>query len=405
MTELRVINYYISLFVFPQPSRLHLDYMYPISGSFLSPATTLFSMLAIIGLLFLIVCTAKSHRAISFCFIWFFINLMLESSFFGLALIFEHRTYLPFMPLSLIVMILSYQWMKTKWGVISVTAIICILSLWTFQRNAAWSDQALFWKDNIIKAPTNPRPFYAVGKLLLDKEQSDAAIDYFQTAIKLKSDYRDAHIALGEAFTRTTDYDKAFKHYNMALLITPDDVNVLNQMGNIFIRQARFSTALAYYDKALLIDPNDSATYNNIGNAYYHLNKLHKAIQFYKSALAKNANFPDAYYNLGITFTKQHLYERAIQCYKKVFRLMPNHANAHISLANLFFEINNIDGAIVHYKKALAITPDNAQACYNLGVAYSRRNDLRNAIRFFHKTLKINPDYALARQALRQLNK
>ena len=95
LTQSRIVLYYLSLLVFPHPSRLNLDYDFPISKTILNPPTTLISILIIVGLIGYSIWTAKKRPVLSFCILWYFGNLVIESSIFPLEMVYEHRLYLP----------------------------------------------------------------------------------------------------------------------------------------------------------------------------------------------------------------------------------------------------------------------------------------------------------------------
>jgi hypothetical protein len=95
LTQFRVVLYYVSLLVYPHPSRLNLDYDFPISKSILDPPTTLISIAIIIALIGYSIYTARKRPILSFCILWYFGNLVIESSIFPLEMVFEHRLYLP----------------------------------------------------------------------------------------------------------------------------------------------------------------------------------------------------------------------------------------------------------------------------------------------------------------------
>ena len=97
LTQTRVVLYYLSLIFYPNPSRLNLDHDFPLSYSLFDPFTTFLSLIIIVGLIALGLYLARRQRLISFCIFWFFGNLVIESSVIPLALIFEHRLYLPSM--------------------------------------------------------------------------------------------------------------------------------------------------------------------------------------------------------------------------------------------------------------------------------------------------------------------
>jgi len=95
LTQFRVVLYYITLLIYPHPSRLNLDYDFPISRTIFDPPTTLISILIIAGLIGYSIWTAKKRPVLSFCILWYFGNLVIESSIFPLEMVYEHRLYLP----------------------------------------------------------------------------------------------------------------------------------------------------------------------------------------------------------------------------------------------------------------------------------------------------------------------
>lgn len=95
LTQFRIVLYYLTLLIYPNPSRLNLDYDFPISKSILDPASTLISMIIILGLIGYSFWVAKRKPVLSFCILWYFGNLVIESSIFPLEMVHEHRLYLP----------------------------------------------------------------------------------------------------------------------------------------------------------------------------------------------------------------------------------------------------------------------------------------------------------------------
>jgi hypothetical protein len=95
LTQFRVVLYYLTLLIYPHPSRLNLDYDFRISKTILDPPTTLISIAIIVGLIGYSIWIAKKRPMISFFVLWYFGNLVIESSIFPLEMVYEHRLYLP----------------------------------------------------------------------------------------------------------------------------------------------------------------------------------------------------------------------------------------------------------------------------------------------------------------------
>ncbi len=95
LTQFRVVLYYVTLLAYPHPSRLNLDYDFPVSKTFFDPPTTLVAIIIVGGLLGYSIWVAKRNSILSFCILWYFGNLVIESSIFPLEMVYEHRLYLP----------------------------------------------------------------------------------------------------------------------------------------------------------------------------------------------------------------------------------------------------------------------------------------------------------------------
>lgn len=92
LTQLHVIPYYIKLLLVP--TKLNLDYDWPITRSVDIPTAIFFILLS--SLVILAVILFKRFRLLSFGIIWFFVTLSVTSSFIVIYdVIFEHRLYLP----------------------------------------------------------------------------------------------------------------------------------------------------------------------------------------------------------------------------------------------------------------------------------------------------------------------
>jgi protein O-mannosyl-transferase len=95
LTQFRVVLYYLTLLVYPHPSRLNVDYDFLLSKSILDPPSTLISMVVVFGLIGYALWVATKRAVLSFCILWYFGNLVIESSILPIDMVFEHRLYLP----------------------------------------------------------------------------------------------------------------------------------------------------------------------------------------------------------------------------------------------------------------------------------------------------------------------
>lgn len=234
LTEFNVIFFYLGQFVLPHPSRLSLEHSFPLSYSLFKPLTTLFSALGLAGVFALVVYRARPERLLSFCGFWFLINMVIESSFIGLLLVFEHRMYLPSMFLVLLVVLLADRLITKKLPMaIATSVIVALLSSWTYQRNMVWGDSLLVYRDTAQKAPDSYLARYHLAKTLQDRHLPDEAIPQYFATLRLNPGEYFAHNNLGVIYQEKGEYDKAIYHYRTALAISPTCQQARENLRNL----------------------------------------------------------------------------------------------------------------------------------------------------------------------------
>lgn len=194
LTETRVIVYYLSLLTFPLPSRLNLDHDFTISTSLLSPPTTIISIIFLVALIGYAIRLRHRYPLFTFGISWFFLNMLIESTFVPLELIFEHRLYLP--SAGFVVAILTILDTTThnfnkkqksinlnQFTILTLTITLCISSILTTIRNNDWRDIYTIHKDIYEKSPNKPRALSTFGLTLGNMKQFDQAIEILQKCI------------------------------------------------------------------------------------------------------------------------------------------------------------------------------------------------------------------------------
>ncbi len=440
LTQFRVVVFYISLLIFPHPSRLNLTHNFPLSFSLIDPVTTVFSIGIILGLIGLAFYIAKKSPLISFCILWYFGNLVIESSVIGLEIIFEHRNYLPSMLVSLIPVILLMRAadhsfvrqyikdIKAKWiGVGVMCVMVAVLSVWAYQRNNVWSESISLWKDCVKKSPENVRPYNNLGialsarknykeameifsealkikpdypfahnnlgLILARQDRKEEAMLHYYEALRLKPDYVDAHYNIANEMSEQEDYDKALYHFSMVIKINPLHENAHNSIGSILLKQDQDEKATEHYYQALKINPNFAKAHNNLGLALAKKDKLKRAAKHYSKAFEIDPEYAESHYNLGLAFAKTGNYKGAVEQFLMAVKVNPKYVEAHNNLGNTLASQGKIKEAVEHYSRAARIDPDFADAYYNLGVSAARLGKPDDAVAHYTETLKIDPEY------------
>jgi tetratricopeptide (TPR) repeat protein len=269
LTEFRVVIFYLSLLLWPHPSRLNLEHDFALSYTLFNPVTTVLSVGLIAVLLVLAIYLAPRQRVLSFCLLWFLGNLVIESSVIGLELVFEHRLYLPSMFMILATVLLFCRYVRHRWLQAVLLGVVVMAGAFaTVERNKVWQDELGFYRDCVQKSPRKARVHDALGGALFDQGRAQEAIAHYKESLRLDPDYASAHYNLGIALAERGDAYEAIKHY----------------------------------EEALRINSKDASVYTNLGIELYFLGKVDAAVEHYFKALKINPDFENAHIQLGVAF-------------------------------------------------------------------------------------------------------
>jgi tetratricopeptide (TPR) repeat protein len=227
----------------------------------------------------------KRNRLVSFAILWFFGNLVIESSIIPLELVFEHRLYLPSMGLITLVTALCFSLLKGKrdnWIAGLSILLILLFSYWTYERASVWRGSFSLWKDAAQKSPHKSRPHHGLGLAYDDKGMLDEAIFEYKKALTIKPNDAKAHNNLGAAYDKKGMFDEAIFEYKKALAIKPNYAEVHNNLGLTYENKGMFDEAIFEYKKALTIKPNDAKAHSNLGIVYRKKDRLDEAISEFK---------------------------------------------------------------------------------------------------------------------------
>jgi len=333
LSQFRVVMFYISLLLWPHPSRLNLDHDLQPSYALLDPITTLLAIVSIIAFICLAILLAKKDRLISFCILWFFGNLAIESSIIGLELVFEHRNYLPSMFFILMVVLLSYRYIKPEWvtsTILLITATVC--AVWTFERNDVWRSRILIWKDCAEKSPQNPRPFNNLGVALAEQGFYNKANAQYHKALKLNPNYADAHANMGHDLARLGNMQEAIHHLKTALKINPKYYEAHSNLGIALATQGQHQEAVQHLRSAINIKPDFAQAHNNLGAVLKLLGRTQEAIDHLSVALEIDPQYAEAHNNLGMALAQQGRLDEAIEHFSQALRINPEYENARRNL-------------------------------------------------------------------------
>jgi tetratricopeptide (TPR) repeat protein len=287
LTELRVVWRYLALVALPLPSWQNLSHEVAISRSLFDPPTTLVAGVGFALLFAGLVATARQRRLVAFCGLWFFVNLAVESTFLPIALMYEHRLYLPLIGPALLVshMLFGFRPRLTPWAVAAGVALVALLAVGTSSRNEVWRDEITLWSDVVSKSPDDARAWNNLGQVHERLGQFEAAEQAFSEAVRRDPEYPRARANLGIALHRLGRIDEAIEAYGVALSLESDIATTWSNRGSAYLALERWDEARDDYEAALRLDPRSASAQYGIGMALANLGSWDAAAEHLEEAL------------------------------------------------------------------------------------------------------------------------
>ncbi|MDY7034894.1 MAG: tetratricopeptide repeat protein [Thermodesulfobacteriota bacterium] len=354
LTEPRVILFYISLLVYPVANRLSIAHSISISTSLFHPVSTFLSILLILGSVAYLAYGARKHPLISFCFLFFFLNHLIESTIFPLELIYEHRNYIPsmlfFVPVAIgLIHLVELYSTKTiiKYS-ISVFIVLILISFGhsTFVRNFIWKNGISLWIDASEKAPDQFRVHHNLGLYYQDHGDNEKAITEYEKALKspfiyMKNAVVKTYCNLGNLYEGLKDYKKAKFYYKKALQIKPDLHLAFNGLASIYYKEGENDLADRYLHRALKANPGDLRANYNMG-LYLLKNRMPgKAIRHLIAVISSKGLENKTLLYLGIAYKQMGLNGRAVTYFREAKIMDPKNLTPHLHLAEIYYKTGN----------------------------------------------------------------
>jgi len=286
-----------------------------VSTSIFFPWTTSVAIIALVLLLGVALWNMKRYQLISFSILFFFINHLIEGSFFSLELVFEHRNYLPsmfiFLPISigLLHSIDYFAERKTMLYIIIffVTSIVIILGVATYMYNDIFKNELTLWSDNARKAPALRNPHQNLALAYLDEGMLKEGYDECIIAMKSynvanTTNIQRIYVILVKYYIAVNDRDKVMIYNNKALEFFPDVADLHNIKGLILLEKNELSDSEKEIRQAISLQPDNALFRVHLGLVFLKRNQFNKAIKEAQKALQLNTDSWQAYLLLSNIF-------------------------------------------------------------------------------------------------------
>jgi hypothetical protein len=242
LTQGRVQFFYLSLLLWPAPSRLNLDHDFVVSRALLDPASTLLAIFGWLAIILFAIRNLSTRPRLAFPILAYLLLHSMESAPINLELVFEHRMYLPTTMLAVLLAMNPIPWMQSdrQASYIMIMGIGLLLSYATYQRNTVWGDPIAFLQDTAQKSPNKFRPHYNLGTELGIQGRIQQSRIALERAVALEPEHAQAHNQLGNVYMLMQLLERAEKHYRLAVKYDSEYAMALYNLSLILASQQRY---------------------------------------------------------------------------------------------------------------------------------------------------------------------
>lgn len=248
------------------------------------------------------------------------------------------------------------------------------------------------------------------GKLYLQQEKYDRAIEQLELAVQETPENPEAHFQLGRAYGLEGHFEKMAEAFDRSVALSPKyrqeiadtRLHYWTRIYNDGVRAASnrepdLERARQFFQTATRVMPERLEAWHNLATLTYQLGDVDGAIQVYRHLVTVAPQDTASQRSLGVLCLSQERYDEAEAA---LVAAGDEHVGALVNLAIAYQHQDRLGEAKAAYLKALAIDPDQWQSHYNLGNLYWQAEDYASARDSYARAVELNPQDPDARYNL-----
>ncbi len=255
--------------------------------------------------------------------------------------------------------------------------------------------------------------FMTAGKIYIDQENYDVAIEQFKKAVEAEPQNPETYIWLGKAYAYKKLYEEACKQTEKGLLLDSKKIDELKNdasfdywavffnAGMKHVNNKDFKSALKRIERSLDFEPKSAKSLNYLAYCFEKLDRDDDALKTYKKAIEFVPDNIEAYINLGNFYKDREKLEEQESVLKKARKIVENpdwlkaeskeiikrrkkaKAKVYIELGNNLLMQEKPEEAEVVLKKAIELMPEDKDVNFNYGLALLKLEKYVDAIQSF----------------------
>ncbi len=257
----------------------------------------------------------------------------------------------------------------------------------------------------IIARPGDPELFINRCEAYRGLGRIEDALADCRKALALDSDDPAAHYAMGIVLLAKQQTTEAIEHLGTAVELEPEFVEARNSLAVVLIAHGRVDEAIAHLERATELQPEFAEAHGNLASALLRQNRTSEAEAGYRRAIELDPDFSEALFNYGTLLLHQRRLPDAAEMLDRALRLERGNLEIALTLAQTLFDLGEIYTAEAMLRKILAARPDDVEALTWLGSCFQVQGKFDQARECFEKAADLDPEQPAAHFHLAGLDK
>lgn len=211
----------------------------------------------------------------------------------------------------------------------------------------------------------SPALLFSLGNFQYEEGNLEVAISYFEDALKLFPNFRDAHRNVAMLKIQTDDIDDAEKHLKRAIELGSQEGLTYGLIAWCHTQKGRLQAALSAYRMAQVTMPEEVQW--QLGEAYtlQSLGEAGKASSIYKTLIKKSPTDISLWINQANAYYSKQDYINAIGHLEVANRMGVLKPQNYFLLGQLYLEQSLPETALKNFSKAISDKAINLEAAVN----------------------------------------
>jgi tetratricopeptide (TPR) repeat protein len=222
------------------------------------------------------------------------------------------------------------------------------------------------------------------------------AFDSIRKVIQADPGILEAHIILGNLYSKEKDYPQARASFQKALDLNPEFASAVFALAKAYKDEGKWDAASTGFERLTKIDPRDSKPYFHLGDIALAQKKYPDALGFYEKAVDLDPEQGSSRSRLAACYLEMQKYDDAERELQKVLKVNPRMPNANFNSALVSEARGNLDEAITLYKKELENYPETYPAHFNLSRIYRQQGRMGDEKSELEACVASKPEYGIA---------